>query len=141
MKILYRDGHLYTSIEICFRGATKIIENIVIDTGASETIISPDAVEDIGLVAEINDTVNSFYGAGGSLHNLFSKEVDEVKFGVGCFKNAKLDFGIIDPNGIINGLLGLDLLISLGAVINLKKLTVTLDSSNSISGSAVHGGS
>lgn len=79
---------------------------MVIDTGASETIISPDAVEDIGLMAEINDSVNSFYGAGGSLHNLFSKEVDEISLGVGCFKNTKLDFGIVDPNGIINGLLG-----------------------------------
>lgn len=139
MVIEYREGHLYTSIEICFRGESKIIENIVIDTGASETIISPDIVEEIGLIAEISDTVNSFYGAGGSLHNFFSKEVDEIKLGIGSFNKIKLDFGIIDPKGTINGLLGLDMLIKLGAIIDLNKFTITINSSNNIWVAAVRG--
>jgi hypothetical protein len=46
------------------------------DTGAAETILSPDAVDDIGLFAESDDFVHSFYGIGGSLHNFFSKSVD-----------------------------------------------------------------
>ncbi len=36
--------------------------------------------------------------------------------------NIKLDFGIIDSKGEINGLLGLDILIKLGALIDLDKL-------------------
>ena len=74
MKIEFREGLLFTSIQICFRGNTKVIENIVIDTGAAESIISPDAVEDIGIFTEPEDSVNSFYGVGGSLHNFFSKK-------------------------------------------------------------------
>ena len=38
-----------------------------------------------------------------------------------------MDFGVIDPKSEINGLLGLDLLMSVGAVINLKDLTLTFD--------------
>lgn len=69
MEIYFFDGLLFTSIQLKFRGATKIINNIVIDTGAAETIISPDVVEDIGLIAELNDNVSSFYGIGGSLQD------------------------------------------------------------------------
>ncbi|MFC7147816.1 hypothetical protein [Cohnella cellulosilytica] len=64
---------MFTSIEIEFRGSRKIIDNIVIDTGAAETILSPDVVEDIGLFAVSDDYVHSFYGVGGSLHNFFFK--------------------------------------------------------------------
>jgi hypothetical protein len=66
----------------------------VIDTGAAESIISPDAVEDIGIFAEPEDSVNSFYGVGGSLHNFFSKNVDEIKLG-----QVKLDEIPRDRNG------------------------------------------
>lgn len=40
MKIEFREGLLFTSIQISFRGRTKVIENMVIDTGAAESIIS-----------------------------------------------------------------------------------------------------
>lgn len=127
MNIKFQDGLLFTSIQISFRGSTKVIENIVIDTGAAETIMSPDAVEDIGIFAELKDSVNSFYGVGGSLHNFFSKNVEKVKLGEVNLEEVKMDFGVIDPKGYINGLLGLDLLMKLGAVIDLKRLSVTLD--------------
>jgi hypothetical protein len=81
MQIEFQDGLLFASIQISFRGSTKVIENIVIDTGAAESIISPDAVEDIGIFAEPEDSVNSFYGVGGSLHNFFSKNVERIRLG------------------------------------------------------------
>jgi len=81
LNIKFRDGLLFTSIQISFRGSVKIIEDIVIDTGAVETMISPDVIEDIGIFAEADDSVNSFYGVGGSIHNFFSKNVGEVKLG------------------------------------------------------------
>lgn len=128
MKIEFREGLLFTSIQICFRGNTKVIENIVIDTGAAESIISPDAVEDIGIFAEPEDSVNSFYGVGGSLHNFFSKKIEEIKLGQLSLNDTKMDFGVIDPKGDINGLLGLDLLMEIGAVINLRELSLNFRS-------------
>lgn len=34
MNMEFKDGLLFTSIQISFRGSTKVIENIVIDTGS-----------------------------------------------------------------------------------------------------------
>lgn len=126
MDIQFRDGLLFTSMRLSFRGVSKVIENIVLDTGAAETIISPDIVEDIGIIAEPNDALSSFYGVGGSIHNFFSKEIDEVSFGGTKMKMIKMDFGVIDPKGCINGLLGLDLLMEMGAIIDLKNLKLNL---------------
>ncbi|HVJ48950.1 retropepsin-like aspartic protease [Desulfitobacterium sp.] len=127
MKIEFQDGLLFTSIQISFRGITKVIDNVVIDTGAAESIISADAVEDLGIFVEPEDSVNSFYGVGGSLHNFFSKDIDEIKLGHILLDKPKMDFGVIDSKGDINGLLGLDLLMKIGAVIDLNRLTLTSD--------------
>ena len=126
MKLEFRDGLIFTSIHINYRGSVKEIKNIVVDTGAAETIISPDIVEDIGIIAECNDEINSFYGVGGSLHYFFSKEVDIVSFGECNLNKSKIDFGVIAPKGYINGLLGLDLLMKVGAIINLAELTLKI---------------
>lgn len=40
MNIEYRDGLLFTTIEILYRGKSKIIDNIVVDTGAPQTLIA-----------------------------------------------------------------------------------------------------
>lgn len=121
MEIVYRDGLLYTSITIVYKGCSKTINNIVIDTGASDSIVSVDAVDDIGIYAEVGDKIISLSGVGGSLHNAFVKKIDCVKFGNLTVNNFEMDFGIIDNKGEINGLLGLDLLIKAGAIIDLKR--------------------
>jgi predicted aspartyl protease len=126
INITFRDGLLFTSMEIIFRGKAIVIDKIVIDTGAAETILSPDVVEEIGLFVELDDFVHSFYGVGGSMHNFFSKQVDEIYLGSVSLKQIKLDFGVIDPQGNINGLLGLDILMELNAVIDLKNLLLDI---------------
>ncbi len=77
MKLEFHDGLIFTSIYITYKGVKKEIKNIVIDTGASETIISPDIVEDIGIIAEPTDKVNSFYGVGG-VYTTFSQKKYKV---------------------------------------------------------------
>lgn len=126
MIIEYRDGLLYTSIEIKYNEQCKIIDNVVIDTGAAVTMISPDIVEDIGIFAEKDDKIISYYGVGGSIHNAYEKSIDLIKFGESTIENINIDFGVIDPSGEINGLIGLDLLIKMGVIINLKSMELEL---------------
>ncbi len=110
MKITYRDGLLFTSLILEYKGKTKEIHNIVIDTGAAETILSPDAVEEIGIYAEMGDRIVSYTGVGGSIHTSFVKTIDSIYIENKALEKFDIDFGIIDPKGEINGLLGLDIL-------------------------------
>ena len=124
MKLELRNGLLFTSLKINYFGHEKVIDNIVLDTGAVETLISPDTVLDIGIEAINSDSVNSYYGIGGDLHSFFSKTVDSIELDNIKLDGIKLDFGVIDPYGDINGLLGLDILLKLEVQIDLKELTV-----------------
>ena len=126
MELEYRNGLLFVSIKIKYKNKIKTIDNIVLDTGAAEAIISPDAVDDIGVFAESHDNINSYYGIGGSIHNFFTKEIDEVWIDTVKLQHVKVDFGVIDLKGKINGLLGLDLLLRMNAVIDLGKMVLTV---------------
>lgn len=126
MELRYRNGLLFTSLEINYQNNMKVIDNVVLDTGAAETIISPDAVEDIGIIAEFDDMIGSFYGIGGSIHNYYTKKIDEVNIESVKLQQVKVNFGIIDVKGEINGLLGLDILLKTNAIIDLKQLSLKM---------------
>src|SRR5690554_5694029 len=124
MEIIYRDGLLYTSVKIYYKGQTKIINNIVVDTGAAASIISPDAVYDLEIYPEEDDEIVTFIGVGGSEHHSFTKKTEGIEIGEFTVTDAKIDFGIIDRAGEINGLLGLDILVAMGATIDLKEFKI-----------------
>lgn len=55
----------------------------------------------------------------------FRKTVDGVTFGTVNINDYLLDFGYLDPRGGINGLIGLDLLLKVKAVIDLDSFEIT----------------
>ena len=119
MDIYFYDGLICTSVKVCYNGNTKTINNIVIDTGAVESILSTKAVHEIGIKVTSSDTNAVTRGAGGAKMRYFYKTINEIQIGDTAFQNIKIDFGNIDPSGEINRLIGLDLLNALHAVIDV----------------------
>ena len=64
---------LFTSIEITYRGKTKQISNVVIDTGALHSLLTPDCVDEIGIRISGEDEIVTSYGIGGK-ETFFCKE-------------------------------------------------------------------
>jgi len=55
---LFDDGQLiHTSLTVTFRGKSLKIDNVIVDTGSSHTVISPDVLETIGVQYENGDTI------------------------------------------------------------------------------------
>jgi predicted aspartyl protease len=121
MKLRYEHGLLFTDIQIEYNGNIVKVNDVVVDTGAAHTIIDPDVVHEAGIKAEAGDKFITMYGVGGE-HYAYRKNIDCIEIGDGKLNDISLDFGIIDEEGIINGLLGLDVLMKLGIKINLDKL-------------------
>lgn len=109
MKIEYREGLLFTEITIKYNGQRKVLKNIVIDTGASHTLISQDAVDEIDIRATRDDHFITSFGIGGEEH-AFIKTVDSVEIGDYLLKGIELDFTSFKHH-TIDGLLGLDILL------------------------------
>jgi predicted aspartyl protease len=120
MQIEFRDGLLFTEITISYKGHKKVINNIVIDTGASHSLISQDEVDDIGIKVTFEDDIITSYGIGGKEH-AFIKIVESIEVGEYVFRNVELDFTSFKYHNI-NGLLGLDILMNGKFTIDLKKL-------------------
>lgn len=121
MKIDLVDGLLQTSITIIYNGQALTIDKLVIDTGASHTLLSTDAVADINVYSENGDEIVSAFGIGGE-ESCFRKAFDSVTLGDFQIDNFKLDVGVLHEKLYINGLLGLDLLIAANVVLNLSEL-------------------
>lgn len=121
MKLRYEHGLLFTDIRIEYNGKIVKVNDVVVDTGAAHTIIDPDVVHEAGIKAEAGDKFITMYGVGGE-HYAYRKNVDCIEIGDGKLNDVSLDFGIIDEEGTINGLLGLDVLMRLGIKINLDRL-------------------
>ncbi len=123
MEFKYKYGLLLVDVSLIFKGKTIVIENMVVDTGAARTLISQNAVEEIGLGVDLQDRIVTYYGVGGKEH-AFRKRVEEIEGGEWMLSNMELDFNDFGYDDI-NGLLGLDLLMRAGYVIDLLQLKMT----------------
>ena len=124
---IFFDGYLiYASLKLTHKGKTKIVDRLVVDTGAAKSFISIDAVDDIDISFEDGDYITTVYGVGGP-DNSFQKLLDNVEFGSKKFEHYKVDFGAFHGEYNINGLIGLDLLKDSGVTIDLHNLKITID--------------
>jgi len=120
MKIEYREGLLFTEITIQYNGQRKVLKDIVIDTGASHTLLSQDAVDDIDIRVTRDDHFITSFGIGGEEH-AFIKTVDSVEVGEYLINEMELDFTSFKHHNI-DGLLGLDILMKGSFIIDLFNL-------------------
>ena len=100
MKTYTSDGHICTDIEIFFNGKSRILQNVVIDTGAVQSILNSEFVSDIGIKAEYVDEFMKTHGIGGEMM-FFCRKIEKLKLGNFKFTDIDVDFGVIDPSGDI----------------------------------------
>ncbi|MCP3775556.1 retropepsin-like domain-containing protein [Paenibacillus sp. MZ04-78.2] len=119
MKIHY-DGQLLTiTLTLCYRGKTLQITDIIIDTGSSHTVFSPDVLEEIGVTYENGDPVYEAYGIGGTVP-FYTKVMDYIQIDTLKVKQVEVDVGILPKSH--KGLLGMDILRTYGFIVDMDKL-------------------
>ncbi|MDT3428323.1 putative aspartyl protease [Paenibacillus forsythiae] len=110
---------LTTTITVCYRGKALELADIIIDTGSSHTIFSPDALETIGVTYENGDPVYEAYGIGGTVP-FYTKVLDYVYLDAFRAEKVEIDVGMLPKSH--KGLLGLDILKEHGFIVDLDKL-------------------
>jgi predicted aspartyl protease len=96
----------------------------VIDTGATKSLISQEVVDDIGIRVTKEDEIVMSYGIGGKAP-AFIKRVDKIIVGEYVREEINIDFSKIEYEDI-NGLLGLDILIDGGFIIDLNQMKIRM---------------
>jgi predicted aspartyl protease len=100
VRLEFRDGLIFTSLSITYKGKTKKIESIVLDTGAAQSIVSPDAVEELGITVEPSDIIVTCFKIGGKQYAV-TKRVNGISFGSFKLNDQTIDLGPVDLDGKI----------------------------------------
>ncbi|MDL1945153.1 hypothetical protein FBQ99_22805 [Chloroflexi bacterium CFX2] len=124
MRLRLKDNLPFVSITVIHQGKKIKIPNVLVDTGSGGTILSADALSNIGIVPEPEDTLHTIFGVGGS-EVVFTRKIDELKVGTFLAKRFEIEIGGMDYGLDIQGILGMDFLVSAGAIIDLEKLEIT----------------
>jgi len=119
VKISYDGQLITTSLTVFYREKMLHINDIIIDTGSSHTVLSPDVLEEIGVGYEDGDPVYEAYGVGGTVP-FYTKIMDKIQLDTFTLRNVEVDVGILPKSH--KGLLGLDILKTYGFVVDLHKM-------------------
>lgn len=118
-----KHGLIFAELTIRFRGKEKTIENVLIDTGSGGTILKSDIVFEVGVEMEPTDSIETIRGVGGS-EFVFLKCIDELDLGGLSLKDFECEIGAMDYGFDINGIVGMNFLKEVGAVIDLEKMDI-----------------
>jgi predicted aspartyl protease len=97
------------------------IPNVLVDTGSAGTIFKTEVLEEVGIKQEPADTIEVIRGIGGN-EFVFIKKIDEIQIGEHQLNDFLVEVGAMDYGIKMNGIVGLDLLMSLGITIDLEKM-------------------
>lgn len=124
VKLQLKNGLLYTSIELKHEGKSIVVNDVIIDTGAFHTIISPDFLEELQAEFTNEDMLIEAYGYGGASSYAVRKKIHTISCEDIKLSNFKIDFGQIDPDEKVNGLLGLDFFRKAEIVLDIADLNM-----------------
>ncbi|RCX13879.1 aspartyl protease [Anaerobacterium chartisolvens] len=124
-NLQFKNGLLYTSVRLIHNGKEVIVNDVIVDTGASHTIILSDYLLDLDVGFLDTDELVKSSGYGGIVFSAVRKKLDRVCLEGVCLEHIKVDFGEIDPYERVNGLIGLDFLMRSKVVIDLEGLTIS----------------
>ncbi|MGL5712986.1 MAG: aspartyl protease family protein [Paraclostridium sp.] len=119
VNLEYKNGLLYTDLTLIHEGKEVIVKDVIVDTGASHSIISPVFLELLDTEIALDDEIVNAYGLGGGMCSSLRKRIDKISCSNIYLTNFKIDFGEIDPQERVNGLLGLDFLKQANTLIDL----------------------
>lgn len=123
MKIDIQYGLPFVEIEVTFRGKKLSLNKVLLDTGSAGTILNANVVEDIGVVPEKNDIVDTIRGVGG-VEYVYVKNFDSIQFNEISQKDFEVEIGNMDYGMTIDGILGFDFISAAKLVIDTDKMLV-----------------
>jgi predicted aspartyl protease len=121
MRIRLRDGLPFVAATVEYRSRRAFLENALLDTGSAGTVFAIDRLQTIGLEYEPEDRVRRIRGIGGA-EFVFSKRVDRLALGKLAIQAFEIEVGAMDYGFEIDGIIGMDFLTAIGAVIDLARL-------------------
>jgi hypothetical protein len=127
MKLTLIDNLPFETVALTYHGKTIQIDSVLINTGSATTILSADDVASIDIYPSPEDRLYPIRGVGGN-EVVFSRVVDQLRVGEQGIPGFEVEIGGMDYGFDIHGILGMDFLTRVGAIINFRNMTISFGS-------------
>lgn len=119
----FKYGLPFCKIEVIHNNKRLTLNNVLIDTGSGGTLLKMDKIEEINITIDMNDSIETIHGVGGS-EFVYKKVIDQIKLGNLYNSDVKVEIGIMDYGFEIDGIIGIDFLKKISAIIDLEKMKI-----------------
>jgi predicted aspartyl protease len=123
MRLTLKDDLPFVTLTLVYRGALLVVPEVLVDTGSASTILSANQVAQVALIPEAEDILHTVRGVGGS-EAVFTRRVDRLCVDNQVVENFEVEIGGMEYGFAIHGILGMDYLAQVGAIINLHTLAL-----------------
>ena len=123
MNIRLLDGLPFVNITLVYHGHELQLEYVLLDTGSAGSIFAAGRLYEIGIAYLPTDEVYRIRGVGGA-EFVFVKEIERLVVGELQIDNFTIEVGAVDYGFSIEGILGMDFLIQVGAIVDLGAMTI-----------------
>ena len=129
MKIVISNRLPFVSATLTHQGQSLTLDNMLLDTGSASTLLSADAVAAIDILPQSADPIHRIRGVGGT-EFVFEKTIDQLSVAPLTIRNFKTEIGMLDYGFDLDGILGLDFLLTSRTIIDLGRLECTIGPSD-----------
>ncbi|MFQ5631541.1 MAG: retropepsin-like aspartic protease [bacterium] len=123
MNVRLRDGLPFVDAKLVYQNKKLDLHNVLLDTGSSGTVFAAEKVTTIGLFQEPQDPIRQIRGVGGH-EFVFVRQVESISVGSLNAKDFEIEIGDMFYGIEIDGIVGVDFLLSTNAIIDLSKLEI-----------------
>lgn len=123
MKILIRDGLPFISVTLDHQGTSITLDDMVLDTGSSGTLIDIEQALRLGIMLDPSDHPTEISGVGGNEY-VYEKTIERVSVGTLVAVNLTVEIGIVEYGIKMNGIVGMNFLTQTDAVLDFSRLEI-----------------
>lgn len=118
------EGRLpFLEVTLRFSGQQLQLNRVLLDTGSAGSVFAADVVDALGIAPESTDRIRRILGVGGS-EFVYSKRIEELALGAMKVTNFEVQIGAMRYGFPLDGIIGMDFLLSTQAIIDLAALEV-----------------
>jgi len=123
MKIRVENGLPIVSIKIKYKDKEVTLNNVLLDTGSSNTIFDTDVVQTVGILIDpINGKARRMYGVGGESELCYEQKAKDLRIDSYHLKDFSIQLGITRETYGFDGILGLDFFLYKKLIIDFNNL-------------------
>ncbi|HSN74254.1 MAG TPA: retropepsin-like aspartic protease [Anaerolineae bacterium] len=124
MQLTLKDDLPFVRIGLAYAGREVEIDDVLVDTASASTVLGAHTVAALGIQPDTEDVLYTIRGVGGT-ETVYLRRVQALRVGRYAVKDVEIEIGGMQYGFAINGILGMDLLRQVGAVIDLGQLIIT----------------